>query len=277
MERVARAIFVLLLCANCASLGAADDYPRNATIDVIHYRLNLRIKDTSDEIQAEAEILFEVKQEGVKTIPLDLAPLTVDRVTEDQREAKFTHSGGKITITLSGDYRRGDRGRVTIKYHGKPADGLILRKNKFGDFAVFGDNWPDRARHWFPSIDHPYDKATAEFLVTAPARLEVIANGKLIEKTSLQNGDTLTHWSETTPIPTYCMVIGATEFSIINIGTVERQGDDVELFYYLFPKDRDKGLKGYGRTKQMVEFFSNLIGPYPYEKLALVQSSTRYG
>ena len=27
----------------------------------------------------------------------------------------------------------------------------------------------------------------------------------------------------------------------------------------------------------MVEFFSNLIGPYPYEKLALVQSSTRYG
>ena len=87
----------------------------------------------------------------------------------------------------------------------------------------------------------------------------------------------MTHWSETAPIPTYCMVIGATEFSIIEVGTVERVGDDIELFYYLFPKDRDKGLKGYGRTKEMVEFFSNLIGPYPYEKLALVQSSTRYG
>ncbi len=277
MKRFARFVFVLLLCAPRASLAAADDYPRNAALDAVHYKLSLTIKDASDEIEAETEILFEFRQDGVKTIPLDLAGLTVDRVTEDRREAKFTRAGDKLTVALSGDYRRGDRVRVAIKYHGRPDDGLIIRKNKFGDFAVFGDNWPDRAHHWFPSIDHPYDKATVEFLVTAPARLDVVANGKLIEKTSLQNGYVLTHWSETAPIPTYCMVIGATEFSIIDVGTVERAGDDVELFYYLFPKDREKGLKGYGRTKEIVEFFSNLIGPYPYEKLALVQSSTRYG
>ncbi|HKC87016.1 MAG TPA: M1 family peptidase, partial [Blastocatellia bacterium] len=273
MKWFSRLVFVLLLYTQCVLPVAADDYPRNAALDAIHYRLSLTIKDASDEIQAEAEILFEFKKDGVKTIPLDFVGLTVDRVNEDQREAKFTHEGGKLSIALSGDYRRGDRGRVTIKYHGRPADGLIIRKNKFGDFAVFGDNWPDRARHWFPSIDHPYDKATVEFLVTAPARLEVVANGKLIEKTSLQNGNVMTHWIETAPIPTYCMVIGATEFSIIDVGTVERAGDDVGLFYYLFPKDRDKGLKGYGRTKQIVEFFSNLIGPYPYEKLVLAQSS----
>lgn len=276
-QKSLRFVFTLLLCTQCVSLAVADDYPRNTALDVIHYRLNLTIKAASDEIQAEAEILFDFRQDGVKTIPLDFVGLTVDRVTENRREAMFTHAGGKLTVALSGDYRRGDRGRVTVKYHGRPADGLIIRKNKFGDFAVFGDNWPDRARQWFPSIDHPYDKATVEFLVTAPARLEVVANGKLIEKTSLQNGNVMTHWSETAPIPTYCMVIGATEFSIIDVGTVERAGDDVELFYYLFPKDRDKGLRGYGRTKKMVEFFSNLIGPYPYEKLALVQSSTRYG
>src|SRR5215471_15469328 len=169
MEWFSRLVFTLLLCAPCATLVAADDYPRNAALDAIHYRLSLTIKDASDEIQAEAEILFEFKQDGVKTIPLDLIGLTVDRVAEDQREAKFTHAGGKLSIALSGDYRRGDRIRVTVKYHGRPDDGLIIRKNKFGDFAVFGDNWPDRARHWFPSIDHPYDKATVEFLVTAPA------------------------------------------------------------------------------------------------------------
>ncbi|MBO0858138.1 MAG: M1 family peptidase [Chloracidobacterium sp.] len=277
IKRFAHLAFALFLWAQFAQFASADDYPRNSALDAIHYRLSLTIKDASDEIQAEAEVLFEFKQDGVKTIPLDLVGLTVDRVTEDQREAKFTHAGGKLSVALSGDYHRGDRIRITVKYHGRPDDGLIIRKNKFGDFAVFGDNWPDRARHWFPSIDHPYDKATVEFLVTAPARLDVIANGRLIEKTSLQNGYTLTHWSEATPISTYCMVIGATEFSIIDVGTLERAGGDVGLFYYLFPKDRDNGLKGYGRMKQIVEFFSNLIGPYPYEKLALVQSSTRYG
>jgi aminopeptidase N len=30
-------------------------------------------------------------------------------------------------------------------------------------------------------------------------------------------------------------------------------------------------------VREIIEFFSNLVGPYPYEKLALVQSSTRYG
>src|SRR5499427_11001066 len=111
MKRFTQLVFALLLYTQCASPVAADDYPRNAALDAIHYRLSLTIKDASDEIQAEAEILFEFKQDGVKTIPLDFAPLTVDRVTEDQREAKFTHAGGKLAVALSGDYRRGDRVR----------------------------------------------------------------------------------------------------------------------------------------------------------------------
>ncbi|HKX31007.1 MAG TPA: M1 family aminopeptidase [Blastocatellia bacterium] len=257
--------------------GARDDYQRQEALDAIHYRLRLTLTDAGEEIRAETEILIEFKNDGVREIALDLAGLTVDQVTLDRQEAKFVRAEGQLKIALGSNYARGARCWVAVKYHGRPDDGLIIRKNKFGDPAVFGDNWPDRAHHWFPSIDHPSDKATVEFLITAPTRFETIANGRLVEKTSLQNGNTLTHWREETPIPTYCMVIGATEFSIINVGTAERDGPDVELFYYLFPKDRDRGLKGYGRTKEMVEFYSALIGPYPYEKLALVQSSTRYG
>lgn len=277
MKIAARFALALLVCLSFISVFARDDYPRQVAIDAIHYRLRLAIKESSEEIEAETEILFEFKDDGVKKISLDLIGLIVDRVSEGKQEAKFTHADGRINITLAGSYRRGDRCQIAVKYHGRPSDGLMLKKNKFGDFVVFADNWPNRARFWFPSIDHPYDKATVEFLVTAPARYDVIANGRLVEKTSLQNGMEFTHWSEETPIPTYCMVIGATEFSLINVGMVERGDDDVPLSYYLFPKDRDKGIRGYGRTKQIVEFYSNLIGPYPYEKLALVQSSTRFG
>jgi len=272
-----RSVLAFFFSLSFAAWSSADDYPRNPAIDAIHYRLHLTINDSSEEIQARAEILFEFKSDGVKTIPLDLAGLSVDRITENKRETTFTRTDGKLTIALSGDYRRGERCWLEIEYHGRPSDGLIMGKNKFGDFSVFADNWPNRAHYWFPSIDHPYDKATVEFFVTAPTHWGVIANGKLIEKTNLQNGNELSHWSEAKPIPTYCMVIGATEFSIINVGAAERYGDNVELSYYLFPKDREKGLKGYGRLKQITEFFSDLVGPFPYEKLALVQSSTRYG
>jgi aminopeptidase N len=73
------------------------------------------------------------------------------------------------------------------------------------------------------------------------------------------------------------MVVGATEFSIINVSASRRMNGGTQLFYYLYPKDRDRGMKDFGRALEMLEFYTNLIGPYPYEKLALVQSSTRFG
>lgn len=66
-----------------------------------------------------------------------------------------------------------------MKYHGQPKDGLFFKKNKSGDRTIFADNWPNRAHFWFPSIDHPYDKANVDFFVTAPAQYGVIANGIL--------------------------------------------------------------------------------------------------
>jgi aminopeptidase N len=69
------------------------------------------------------------------------------------------------------------------------------------------------------------------------------------------------------------MVVGAAEFAVIQVGA----WNNTPVIYYLYPKDRERGVKDYGRAVEMLEFYSNLIGPYPYEKLALVQSSTRFG
>src|SRR5215216_1468388 len=254
-----------------------DTYRRLIAIDAIHYRISLDIKDSTDEIAAETEILFAFNEDNVKSIALDFAGLAVDGVKEDDRAARFDQADARLNIHLEGDYRKGGRCRIRVKYHGKPTDGLFIKKNKFGDRSIFADNWPNRAHYWFPAVDHPYDKATVEFFVTAPDRYDVISNGALLASTSLQNGAKLTHWSEQVPIPTYCMVVGATEFSIINVSASRRMNGGTQLFYYLYPKDRDRGMKDFGRAHEMLEFYTGLVGPYPYEKLALVQSSTRFG
>src|SRR6185503_7795720 len=252
---------------------ARDDYTRLTAADAIHYRIHIEIKDAGDDISAETEILFAFNSNAVKQVALDFAGLTIDGVKENERATTFTQADGRLNIQLQGNYSRGDRCLIAVKYHGKPADGLFIKKNKFGDRTVFADNWPNRAHYWFPAIDHPYDKATVEFFVTAPASYDVIANGSLIETTNRQNGSKLSHWSETVPIPAYCMVIGATDFSIINVGA----WNSIPVSYYLYPKDREHGIKDFGRALEMLEFYANLIGPYPYEKLSLVESSTRFG
>jgi aminopeptidase N len=69
------------------------------------------------------------------------------------------------------------------------------------------------------------------------------------------------------------MVVGATNFSVVNAGS----WNSIPVSYYLYPKDRERGIKEFTNSLKMLEFFSGLVGPYPYEKLALVQSTTRFG
>ena len=82
----------------------------------------------------------------------------------------------------------GARREAAVWYHGEPADGLILGLNRHGDFVVFADNWPDRARYWFPGVDHPSDKASVELEVVAPRELEVVGNGALAGRVDLPDG-----------------------------------------------------------------------------------------
>ena len=256
----------MLFCA--APLAA-----QNASVDVLHYRLEIDIPAAVDEITAAAELTVRPLVTPLATLDLDFGALTVDGVEIDGAATTFERADNKLKIAL------GDRGksrepfRARIRYHGKPKDGLFLQENKHGVRGVFADNWPNRARHWFPGVDHPADKATVEMIVTAPARFDVVANGALVETASAGEGRKRTHWRETATIPVHCMVVGAAEFTIVRAGG----WDGVEVLYYLYPQDREHGITELGRTQQMLEYFSTLVGPYPYEKLALVESSTRFG
>ena len=57
---------------------------------------------------------------------------------------------------------------------------MVIGKNKFGARTFFGDNWPNRAQNWFVCNDNLSDKSSVEFIVTAPKKYTVVANGALI-------------------------------------------------------------------------------------------------
>lgn len=190
----------------------------------------------------------------------------------DSRSATYRHQGERLVIETP-PTAAGARREAVIWYHGEPADGLVLGPNRYGDFVVFADNWPDRARYWFPGIDHPSDKATVRFEVSAPSWMEVVANGYLVDRIDQGGGRTRTRWSETAEIPTYCMVIGAADFAITRAGEV----DGIEITHWSYPADSTAGELAFARSTEIVAFYDSLFGPFPYEKLAHVQSSTRYG
>ena len=197
----------------------------------------------------------------------------VQSITFNKGSLRWVHTGNRIVITLDESIRAGSQGIFNIDYSGVPADGLIISNNKYGERTFFADNWPDRARNWLPCVDHPYDKATVDFLITSPDHYEVVGSGYLVEESSMSRHTKLTHWKEDVPIATKVMAIGIAPFATRLEGNV----NDIPVWSWVFFENRKEGFYDYSVAVKPLAFYSRLIGPYPYEKLANVQSKTIFG
>lgn len=268
-------ILILLLVATGA---VADNYPRNESIDIKKYIFRIELNDTTNRMAGQATILLSVKK-TIRDIELDLIQqvqekgMVVSEVKVGTRQAIFLHKNNRLKILLPAEVTPGNELQLTITYAGIPQDGLIISKNKFGDRTFFGDNWPDRARNWLPAIDHPYDKAKVEFIVVAPPQYDVVANGARVEQSFLNSKQKLTHWREEADIPTKVMVIGVARFAIQLAGTV----GNIPVESWVYPQNKEAGFSDYQPAVKVLDFFIRHIGPYAYEKLANVQSTTIYG
>jgi aminopeptidase N len=277
--------FSVAVAAAPATLAAQDPRPYRPAFDVSDYALTIDLPDTGATIHGVATLTLSKTLPSVDTLRLDLLDLKVNTVTVDGRLARFTQTDTSIVIPLS---RKGGRApvyTVAVDYGGAVTDGLIARVDSAGRWTYFGDNWPNRARHWIPSIDHPSDKATVTWRITAPMNRTVVANGKLVSSHGVLSGDGTERmewvWRESRRIPVYLMVLGAGPLVELDLGDTDCGLAELQRCVpqsvYTAPEQRDFVPGPFARAGEIVQFFSNLIGPFPYEKLAHVQSSTRFG
>lgn len=256
-------------------------FAQSPNIDVLHYAFHLTLTDESNNITGRTAVTVKFTASNVGSFALDLigidgserTGMRIASVTHNKEALAFDHTDDRVTITLPAPANKDDELTFMISYTGTPADGLFISKNKYGERTFFGDNWPNRARHWLPSNDHPSDKATMEFIVTAPNHYQVIGSGVMIEESDLLDGNRLTHWSTKIPIPTKVAVIGAAQFAMQH----DEPYNGFPIQHWVYPQDREAGFHDFGVTHDMMKFFEDNIGPYSYEKLANVQSKTRYG
>ena len=272
-------ILILLFICLPAFLGASSNYPRNWNIDVIHYTFTIKLND--DTYQIEGNTVIKVKlMKGEPSLILDLVNqnndgkgMKVTSVKENGSLLEYEHKNNRLTINVPADKTEDTVHDIEISYSGIPINGLVIRKNKFGDRTFFGDNYPDRARHWLPCVDHPSDKATLDWIVTAPNYYQVVGNGLRVEETNLNDNLKLSHWRESVPISTKVMVIGVARFAVQYVANVK--GTSVESWVY--PQNKTEGFHDYAIAVNVLDYYINHLGTYPYEKLANVQSTTMYG
>jgi aminopeptidase N len=277
MKKISVSFFFILYLIQ---LSAQNHYTRFESIDVQNYIFDIHLNDSTNRIEGKTTIKIRFLKPAQKVV-LDLvgrndstnAGMEVSNVSINGVPLKFSHQNNQLDIYFSQPFKAGEIAEFEVEYAGIPADGLIISKNKFGDRTFFGDNWPDHARYWLPTVDHPSDKATLEFRVTAPEKYQVVSNGIQLEESNLENHEKLTVWKENIPISTKIMVIGVARFAVLN----NEKFNEIPVSSWVFPQNRENGFLDYSVGDKPLKYFTKMIGPYSYEKLAHVQSNTRYG
>jgi aminopeptidase N len=282
MKRIIN-LFTTALLFVIPLISKADTYPINKNIDIKHYVFKLSLSDADNEITGTTLVTVNFKEAGMQNFRLDFINKTsvrkdkgmvVDAVSVNNTAVDYTHGNDELIISLPAPSTKNQTLTFTIQYHGIPYDGLRIGATKLGDRSFFNENWPNRGRHWLPIVDHPYDKATSEFIVKAPSHYKVVSNGLLMEESELGNSNRLTHWKQSVPVSSWLFVLGVADFAVKYVD--EFRGKSIQTWVYA--KNREAGFYDFDEpTKKVLEFYSNYVGPYAYEKLANIQTPSVNG
>lgn len=253
-----------------ASLGDSY-YPElgNSGYDVQHYTLDLDVELDSGFLTGLASI-EAVATEALSSFNLDFIGLKVTDLTVNGSPATFSREALEMTITPAEPLPVDEPFNVVVAYEGLPtsvspaAIPIEMGWNQH-ETGVYVASEPVGSATWFPVNEHPLDKATYTISVTVPEPYVVAANGLL--KETVDNGETLTYvWENNDLTASYLVTVAIGDFLI-----EEQDGPDGLPIRNYFPPDvYDDAAYDFGRTAEMIAFYNEIFGPYPFDAYGVV-------
>ncbi|PBC85194.1 MULTISPECIES: M1 family metallopeptidase [unclassified Streptomyces] len=253
--------------------GIGDPYfPQlgNGGFDALHYDLGVSYHPGSGRLDGRTTLTARATQ-NLSAFDLDLQKLTVDSVRVNGRRAHFTRSGDEISVRPDFPLRRGKKFTVTLAYHGVPQalSGPIVFGSDYGWMktkdGVFVACEPNAASTWFPSSDHPDDKATYDIRIDAPKGLTGVSNGRLISS-GQAHGRSYAHWRESRPMATYLATATIGKFDV-RTGTTP---GGTPVYVAIDPTLPTGTIDVYKVTAEVTDYWSKVFGPYPFEETGAI-------
>ena len=253
--------------------GIGDPYfPKmgNGGYDVLNYDLTIDVDMDVETIRATAKIQAITKQVLGK-FNLDFIGFDIASVKVDGRDAGFSRAGGELTVTPVEKIPAGTEFAVEVVYAGRPGEGDayggidFLEGWNFYPNGVIVAGEPTGAETWYPSNNHPSDKATFAFHITVAKPFVVAANGVLKERTD--HGDSWTYdWVMDDPMASYLATIAISNFEIRE----KKSKTGVMVRDYLDADIRANVEDSTAVLPDALDYFSSVFGPYPFDVCGVV-------
>lgn len=226
-------------------------HPERTPVDVLHYRIELKVDLDAESIEGNVQITFVGG-----AVEFDAEDMTITSVTLDGKPLAYQHENGKVRFsTPSG------KQTVTIAYAGKPEAGLhFVEKPKM----AWSDGQPSDNHRWFPCYDDPNDRATSETIITALPEYQVVANGSFVSRTE-KDGWATTHWKMDQEHASYLASFAVCDYAVYK---------DRNACEYWVPKgiyEEEDVRRDLGMAPDALAWFAKVLDvPYPYSKYAQI-------
>jgi aminopeptidase N len=248
----------------------------NGGYDVDDYDLTLHVDPKENALEAQALIRARSTQD-LSRFDLDFSGLEIDAILVDDAPATFTREDTELVITPVKAIAKGNSFKTLVRYHGNPktipdpsvpfADGIGWLVH---DGEVYVISEPSGAASFYPVNDHPLDKATYTFRVTVKKPLVVAANGLLTE--TIDKGDETTYvWRSNDPMASYLATVCIAEFVVEKL----EGPNGLPVINFYTPSSRPKSRESFAHTGEIIGFFNDKFGPYPFESAGAILASAR--
>ncbi len=285
----------------------------NGGYDVRHYAIDLDYDPVANTFATGTETTITAKAtQGLSRFSLDFQrDLQIDSVKVDGvAAAKFSRADAKpkfssdpsvtqpakLTITPAAGIPKGAQFTVEVAYHGEPKaiidadgslDGWIQACSSPGNCdGAITVNEPIGAQSWYPSNNHPSDKATFELHTTAPTAYTAIGGGQQTSRVDNGDGTATTTWVENSKMAPYLATGTVGLFDVDDgIMTEDSTGASIPIFTAVdsagSPQRKSDVADTAARIPEMVNFLADRLGPYPFETVGMVadwvpMSATRW-
>lgn len=249
----------------------ADQKPQDAPdplVDVVHLRGDLRIDFDQHQVSGTSTLTLRARAEDVRSVRLDAGEMDIRAVTVDGKESRFDYDNRRLTIPLADPLSASHDTRVIVEYTCRPRTGMYFiepNEQATGGLPAMWTQGEDELNHyWIPCWDYPNEFATSEMVVTVPAGMSVISNGRLLERSGAGAGQATFHWKQDVPHASYLMSLVAGRYE-----SVPDQAGSVRLEYNVPPSRVLDARTFYPGTAKQMRFFEKRLGvPYAWAKYA---------
>ncbi|MEO1043389.1 MAG: M1 family metallopeptidase [Pseudomonadota bacterium] len=290
-------VFVLWALAACASIDDEQQALHPETrqsggertnlqdaYDVLHYELELAVDPVLERIDGSISIRFKALA-ALDTVELDLDPrFDLGAALHQARDIKAERDEDKVRLALGRSLKKGEVTTVTLAYGGVPYvaenppwdGGFVWARTDSGAPWIATAVQGRGCDLWWPCKDYYGDKPDQgiDLIVTVPEPLVVAMNGVLVE-TIAGEGTTTYHWRSPSPHTGYAVALNVGPFAVIKDRFQSRDGTSLPIEFYALPENAENAqLLIESDAKPHLQFFEDLVGPYPWreEKVGFVET-----